>query len=284
MLKLSIITINLNNANGLRKTIESVICQTFTDFEYIVIDGGSTDGSVEIIEKYATNITFWVSEPDNGIYNAMNKGILQAKGEYCYFLNSGDTLYAETVLEEIFSDDYMEDILAGNLIRQYPDRTMEDKSIAYFCAKEGKQLSLFNLMAGTIPHQSAFIRRKLFDQYGLYDENYRIVSDWRFFVQTIVLHGATVKYIDLFVADFDMEGVSNMQMDVLLKEKRQALEELIPPAILADYDHFAKINHDFHRMFKNKTSYRIGRFLNKLITLWDMLTGKQITISNYSNE
>jgi len=84
-MKLSIITVNLNNAAGLQKTIESVITQTFTDYEYIIIDGGSTDGSVDVIKQHADKITYWVSEPDKGIYNAMNKGILQAKGEYCLF-------------------------------------------------------------------------------------------------------------------------------------------------------------------------------------------------------
>ncbi|MDR2910496.1 MAG: glycosyltransferase [Bacteroidales bacterium] len=91
-MKLSIITINLNNVAGLQKTIESVVKQTFTDYEYIVIDGGSTDGSADIIKQHANKITYWVSEPDKGIYNAMNKGIRVAKGEYCLFLNSGDWL------------------------------------------------------------------------------------------------------------------------------------------------------------------------------------------------
>jgi len=110
--KLSIITVNLNNAEGLRKTIESVVTQTFTDFEYIIIDGGSTDGSVEIIKLYADKITYWVSEPDKGIYNGMNKGIMVAKGEYCQFLNSGDWLVNENVLKEVFAD---VDIVYGDL-------------------------------------------------------------------------------------------------------------------------------------------------------------------------
>ena len=280
MCKLSIITINLNNAKGLQKTIESVISQTFTDYEYILIDGGSTDGSVSIIEAYSDKITYWVSEPDTGIYNAMNKGILQAKGEYCYFLNSGDTLYAETVLEKIFYQNYTEDFIAGDLIKKYPEKNVKEKSIAYFRAKKGENLSLFNLFIGNIPHQSVFIRRKLFDQYGLYNENYTIVSDWRFLVQTIVFHGAKVKYIDLIVANFDMEGLSNSCMDLLMEERRKVLEELIPPAILADYDHFAKINYHFHRMFQNKMAYKTGRLINKLITACDMITGKQIILSN----
>jgi glycosyltransferase involved in cell wall biosynthesis len=101
MIKLSIITINYNNRDGLEKTIRSVIDQRFTDFEFIVIDGGSTDGSVDNIRKYENKINYWCSEKDAGIYNAQNKGIKKAKGEYCLFLNSGDFLYNEDVLNKI---------------------------------------------------------------------------------------------------------------------------------------------------------------------------------------
>jgi acetyltransferase-like isoleucine patch superfamily enzyme len=123
-MKLSIITINRNNAAGLRKTIESVVSQTYTDFEYIIIDGASTDDSVNIIKEYAEATLpcgeglgerlYWVSEPDKGIYNAMNKGILKANGEYCLFLNSGDWLYDNDVLNDVFSISPTEDIVYGN--------------------------------------------------------------------------------------------------------------------------------------------------------------------------
>ena len=103
-MKYSIITINLNNSAGLRKTIESVVNQTFQDFEYIIIDGGSTDGSVDIIKEYSSRIDYWVSEPDRGIYNAMNKGIVQAHGDYINFMNSGDCFSKNTILEEIYAD------------------------------------------------------------------------------------------------------------------------------------------------------------------------------------
>ena len=89
-MKLSIITINRNNAIGLEQTIKSVISLKYSNFEYIVIDGASTDNSIDIIRKYASSITFWISEPDKGIYNAMNKAVDFASGEYIFFLNSGD--------------------------------------------------------------------------------------------------------------------------------------------------------------------------------------------------
>ena len=98
---LTIITVNLNNYIGLSKTVESVIGQTFKDFEFIVIDGGSNDGSIEVIKKFARNINYWISESDKGIYNAMNKGIQKAQGQYSLFLNSGDSLYNSGVLQAV---------------------------------------------------------------------------------------------------------------------------------------------------------------------------------------
>src|SRR5690606_22317295 len=100
MFKLSIVTINLNNLVGLQKTMQSVFNQTFTDYEYIVIDGGSTDGSKEYIEKHTNKLVYWVSEKDGGVYEAMNKGIIKATGEYCNFLNSGDYFWNNSVLEK----------------------------------------------------------------------------------------------------------------------------------------------------------------------------------------
>ena len=116
--KLSVITINYNNKNGLIKTINSVINQTYKDFEFIIIDGGSTDGSLEVIQEYSGQINYWVSEPDNGIYHAMNKGIVMAKGEYCNFMNSGDCFFDEQVLKNAFSHNLSVDIFIGKAKRR----------------------------------------------------------------------------------------------------------------------------------------------------------------------
>jgi glycosyltransferase involved in cell wall biosynthesis len=269
--QLSIITINFNSAEGLQKTIESVISQVFSDFEYIIIDGGSTDSSVNVIKQYENRITYWISEPDKGVYNAMNKGILQAKGEYCLFLNSGDTLYSKTILNEIFNMNYAEDIITGNFLKQYPKKEIVDKGHAYHRAKEGKNLSLFDFFVSNIPHQATFIKRKLFDRYGLYDENYKIVSDWLFFLKTIVFESVEVKYIDTTIARFDMEGISNANMALHMLERRKILEELLPPAILADYDYFEKVDDAFHKLFKYKVSYYFGRLINKMVTLYELI-------------
>ena len=111
--KLSIITVNLNNLEGLKKTYESVVCQTFTDYEWLVIDGGSTDGSREFIEQHQNKFAYWCSEPDKGIYNAMNKGIVRAKGEYLNFMNSGDCFVKKETLAGVFGEERKVDILYG---------------------------------------------------------------------------------------------------------------------------------------------------------------------------
>ena len=112
-MKFSIITVNFNNKEGLHNTIKSVINQTFRDFEYIVIDGGSTDGSIDILKKYDKYINYWISEKDSGIYNAMNKGISKANGEYLNFMNSGDCFYALDVLEKVSKYGYTSDFIVG---------------------------------------------------------------------------------------------------------------------------------------------------------------------------
>jgi glycosyltransferase involved in cell wall biosynthesis len=225
MYKLSIITINLNNAQGLRKTIESVVNQTYNDFEYIIIDGGSSDGSVELIKEYADKITYWVSEPDNGIYNAMNKGILKATGEYCLFLNSGDWL-VDNILSLVFNNAINVDILYGNIIKQY---SIKESEIFKGCAKE--YLTLLDFMFDKISHQAAFIKRNLFLIFGFFDERFKIASDVLFFARVIIKENVTYKYIDLNITNFDPYGIGNFGED----EKKIALETLFSKRILDDY-------------------------------------------------
>jgi len=277
-MKLSIITINLNNRNGLKRTIESVVYQTFADFEYIVIDGASTDGSADVIKEQADKIQYWVSEPDKGIYNAMNKGILQATGDYCLFLNSGDALYSKTVLEEVFKQNFSEDIVIGNLMNYYPEKGKERKRRPHRHAIDGEKFTLFDFFTEFIPHQATFIRRELFAQYGLYDEGHKIISDWVFFLKTIIFEGVSVKFIDSIVTSFDMNGIGSQReyLDFAWQESRKVLEEQLPPYILTDYYYFQKISKDFRVMFQYKFIYRIARGINKMLTLWRIITGKQV--------
>ena len=324
---LSIITINYNNAAGLRKTLASVASQTYAEIEHIIIDGGSTDGSVEILgaypqplpkgkgevsgDKYPTqnpaHKVIWVSEKDTGIYNAMNKGLEIALGRrivnedhtsaplassphrlialdhYIQILNSGDILVAPDVTERMMaalaernekinnqqseqfdnqqlkqldnqqlkqssgdivnivenkivgivenkvSTEKSVDILYGNMIKVNSQRQVVGKS-GY------TEYSLRQFYSSTLNHDCAYIRKDLFDEYGLYDENLKIVSDWKWYLQAIGLGRVEPEYVDIDVTIFDDGGISETNLALRNKERRQVLEEMLPPAVLCDYD------------------------------------------------
>lgn len=230
MKKFSIITINYNNCAGLRKTIESVVNQTYTDFEYIVIDGGSTDGSAEVIREYADRIDYWVSEPDKGIYNAMNKGILKATGEYLNFMNSGDCFHSSDVLKDISM--YNEDVVLGKYKRKD-----YDGGLGFY----NDNITMTDLCKGNINHQSAFIKRSFFEN-SLYDENYKIVSDWKFFIEILVFQNCSFRNLDIIVVDYDVEGLSSTNAELSLQERTKVLESMFPPRILADYELLKQIS------------------------------------------
>ena len=230
MPKLSIITVNLNNAKGLQKTIKSVISQTFTDYEYIVIDGGSTDDSEKIIKKYADKITYWVSEPDKGIYNAMNKGISKTKGEYLQFLNSGDLLIAETALDEVFFEFPDKDIVYGNLkttkeITVYPDK-----------------LTYSFFFAGTLGHPSSFIKKELFEKYGNYNEQNKIVSDWEFFISAIIFNNCSYQNIKKTISFYEGGGLSS-DKSMYLQEKKKMLKNKFP-VMYEEYNELQSLKED----------------------------------------
>lgn len=216
--KLSIITINLNNSEGLRKTIQSVVGQTFKDFEFIIIDGKSKDSSVDIIKENADNITYWISEPDQGVYFAMNKGIEKAKGEYCLFLNSGDWLFDQDTLKSAFLNFPDKDIVYGNMETpagswRYPDKL---------------KFSIF-FFAG-IGHPVSFIRRTLFDQFGYYNTEHKVVSDWEFFILTLVKNGCSYKHIDFTISYFNFDGISSdaKSRETMTRESEEVLRKYFP--------------------------------------------------------
>ena len=261
-MQLSIITINYNNAAGLRKTIESIANQTTLDFEYIVIDGGSDDGSVEIMREYSDFITHWVSEPDNGIYHAMNKGIRLAKSEYCQFINSGDYLAADDVIETMMRELPDCSIFYGNMIKFYPDGRQ------FMDSGHGETVRFFRLYTGTINHSPAWIKRSLFDTYGLYDENMKIAADWKFYLVAVGLNNEKVCYIDMPVVCFDMTGISTVDPEPGYIERRKVLEEMLPKKILDDYDYYRNDLNKIERLnrfpFIKKGVWFVERVLFKL--------------------
>ena len=263
-MKFSIVTINYNDVDGLNHTIESVIAQSYNDYEYIVIDGGSTDGSLDIIKNYSESIAFWISEKDRGIYHAMNKGVEHAHGDYCIFMNSGDRFFANSVLEQVAINTTNEDIIVGKV-------TIDDKNTIISPPPISGELTLYHLYSGAIPHQGTFIRTELLRKYP-YDENLKISSDWKFFVQTLILDNSSIRYLDIYVAKYNIDGVSSSNPELMRKEKDEVLASFFPPRVLADYKQMKqeecltqtltsqlKKNYGIDRLL-----YNIGRFLLKM--------------------
>lgn len=204
--KLSIITINYNDAKGLERTIQSVIAQTYQNFEYLIIDGDSNDGSKIIAERYRANIDYYSSEPDTGIYHAMNKGIKASKGEYLLFLNSGDVLNGMTAV-----NDFINHInFGGHII--YGDYKFKTGGKVY-----PDSLTPLFFVRTSLPHQSTFFNRVVFDKMGLYDERYKIVADRAFYIKCFLSNQFVFKHINYPLTIFDLTGVSN---DLIHKEKQ----------------------------------------------------------------
>jgi glycosyltransferase involved in cell wall biosynthesis len=251
-MKYSIITVNYNDAQGLEDTIKSVISQTCHDYEFIIIDGNSTDKSKSIIKENQSQIDYWVSEPDNGIFNAMNKGILASKGEYLIFMNSGDCFYNKKVLED--SLQYLKsDFVIGGIKRKDDDTTMN---------YELSDISMMTFYNGAIPHQATFHKRSLF-QNSLYDETLKISSDWKFFFQKIILQNATYNLMPVVVCSFDTNGISNTNTNWAAKERNQIISESLPARVIKDYERYKDKECE---MLDLIPQFKYTRTINKVIT------------------
>ena len=402
MIKLSIITINYNDAAGLRKTLDSVAAQTYPYIQHIIVDGGSMDGSVEIIREYADNPAAmgngqwaidsdtnrqspianrqikWITEPDKGIYNAMNKGIEIALGrrvvnsfnrselvedknkgieialgrrevredhaslpiangqwpiaqtDYIQILNAGDILAAPDVTERMvnallevkgneevkgerlkakgsengeadtpashlsplaskltsdsapvsrliaLSPDRLENcpvIFYGNMIKEYPDghRVKDTCGGADYTPE-----SFLYFYKGTLNHDCVYIRKDLFEKYGLYNEQMKICSDWEWYVRAIALGGEKTVYTNIDVTIFDMTGISESDgknKDIILKERQEYLESILPRTILHDYDRYSLPIMQYLRL-KKYHLWSIVHFMERLLfqlEKWNLL-------------
>lgn len=225
-MKLSIITINYNNCEGLRKTIDSVLSQTWKDFEWIVIDGGSTDGSRELIEQYQEHFAYWCSEPDKGVYNAMNKGIAKAKGEYLNFMNSGDTYYEAETLQKVFAEKRSADVVYGDCLKVYEDHT---EMMVY-----PNSMEFYVISEGMICHQAMFIR-SLFLKDNPYDESMKICADRKHLIG-VALGGGSFVHAGTVICRYDMSGMSSAQSVSFQNEWDQA-DSLIPPTVKVSMSH-----------------------------------------------
>lgn len=265
-MKLSIITINWNNAEGLRRTLESVAAQTNRNFEHIIVDGGSTDGSVDIINDYEETIhrtpytirLLWISEKDKGIYEAMNKGIRMAKGEYLLFLNSGDALENAEVVENFYKADIKTDIATG----------IEKETNGHLIyPKKEEELSYSFFYDDTLMHQSTFIRRDAFERFGMYNEGNRIVSDWEWFFNAIMKQDASYEPLDFVVALFDGEGISNSKrVQQAHNEEREGVRQRILPRVRRDYNELKRLKR-VEKEFEYLKNGKMGWFVKMLLKL-----------------
>lgn len=266
MKTLSIITINRNNAYGLKETMRSVLMQNYDGIEYIVVDGASSDGSVEVIKEMAPAFGArlnWVSEPDSGIYNAMNKGIKLSSGQYIQNLNSGDILASDSVTAQMMAEleCYGEPpIIYGNEIKQFPDgkRTI-DKCFA------SNEITLLDFFTGSLNHDTAYIRADLFEKYGYYDENLRIVSDWKWFLQAIVLGGEKAEYVDIDMTVDDMTGISETNLSLRREEREKVLHALLPSPVFSDYKNYALHILQMKRLKRHPWAYKIVWFIERCL-------------------
>ena len=263
---LTIITINRDNASGLEKTMQSVLCQNRKDFEYIVIDGASTDDSVNVVKRFSDQFgrrLKWISEPDKGIYNAMNKGIGMATGEYLQFLNSGDCLVADDVVERMIDaldKNSNPSILYGNMLKDRPGgKVFRDRSFA------GRRITFLDFFKGTLNHSPAYIRKSLFDRYGLYDESLKIVSDWKWYLQAIIFGGERPVYSNIDVVLFDMTGISETNRDLNKEERNLVLNQLVNPSILADYEKWSFSIEQVKRLKRHPWAYKLFWFLERCL-------------------
>ena len=262
-MKYSIITVNYNNREGLRKTIESVIHQTFRDFEFIVIDGGSTDGSAEVLKEYNAQIDYWVSEPDKGIYNAMNKGIKKATGEYLNFMNSGDCFYDNDILRTVTSYGFDTDIITGRDYHYSKEKQQGHASV------QPTRMSMVTFFNSTLDHQSSFIKRELFKE-SLYREDFRLVSDWIFFLEKNVIEGKKVQFISDIICFRETPGITAQQYEKNLQEKDVYLHQILPRGVYKDYLSLSTLDKELQyallNMLDNPSKRAILKVFLKILT------------------
>jgi glycosyltransferase involved in cell wall biosynthesis len=268
-MKLSIITINKDNAEGLRRTMESVLVQTNKDFEYVVVDGASTDGSVEVMQELSVPIkesgiaVDARSEPDLGLYNAMNKGVRKAQGDYVLMLNSGDWFVDEHVVEKVLPLLDGTDIIQGNVIRLRDGKEILDRGYGR------SDINFIDVQQGHFLHQASFCRSDLFEKCGYFDESFKIAGDTAFYIQALGYKDASFKYLDLMIAYFQCGGRSDAANEAWNGIKREEFARLSKDLFsnclwqtCIEYDKKGRLYDKLHR---HKWAWNMTMLLVKII-------------------
>lgn len=230
----SVITVCLNSRKDIEKTILSVINQTYSDLEYIIIDGASDDSTLDIIQKYGSSISRWISEPDEGIYDAMNKGIKLSSGDWLIFMNSGDYFSDANVVAKIIKI-YNKDknslnktgLIYGNALA-----VNEEFGINYRLGKKinGIKDFYFSFERQPICHQAVFFCRDLFKEFGTYNKKFILLGDYEWFIRFFSSNsGYITKFIDIDIVKFQMDGLSFKLLDKALAEKKNIVMKYFPP-------------------------------------------------------
>jgi len=224
-MKISIITATYNSEKSLQRTIDSVVSQNYTDIEYIIIDGGSTDNTLNIIKSNSHQITKFISEKDNGIYNALNKGIMLATGEIIGFLNSDDVFANNKIISKIANFFQIKkcDVLYGNLVYQTKDN-VNPKTVRYW------KSNIFHvgcLKYGWMPpHPTLYCKKNIYDQYGLYNEQFEISSDYDFILRIFNRHEIIKSYFPTIIVKMDVGGISNRSIKSIIRKSKEDLQVL----------------------------------------------------------
>jgi glycosyltransferase involved in cell wall biosynthesis len=246
---LSIVIINLNNCYGLYNTLSSL--QKRKNLEVVLIDGSSTDKSLEVIEKFSEIIDVFISEKDSGIYNAMNKGIRLAHGEYVLMLNSGDSLWQDDIIERFINLDPppIEDIIYGNV--------MWEENGKQFIGKFPDKLTFNYFLHQALGHQAMFVKRSLLEKMGYYREDYTIVSDWAFEVDALVKHNAKFRYWDEIISLCHRDGIScKPESQKIIDIERSMHLSQNYSMLLPDYKNHINTMHELSAI-KNRKVFRI---------------------------
>ena len=260
---ISIITINFNNFQGLKKTMESVLEQSYQHIEYILIDGGSTDASAQFIEKHRMSLAYYESNKDNGVYHAMNKGIDKMTGDYVLFLNSGDWLVDSSIIQKVVNKNMVADIIYGSLEILEPEKRR--------IKKYPSNLTFSYFFRDSLPHSAgAFIKTSCFkDSIKYYDEDLQIVSDWKWYILGLFKNNYSYHLIEDVIGVFEFgSGISSLQdnRELIKKEKEKVLlaEFKIIYSEIIELNQFKRKQSQFMKTTYFKMAYGLKGLVDKI--------------------